>query len=559
MINSSGARTLCLLFASSPAPNNGGLIQCLINILMAGAWTPPFNDPDALASDFVTHFFTMGILRASSDFEIRDSQFNDVQGGQKIYINTFNDCRFGSVPFTTKGMHRQQRSPSNGIPSAQQVPSIFTYDPCFSKGRRGQPAMQDWACTCGYRSLPPIPYFSRPSRPIRPSNRALDDPLVNHYLTCVVSIQYLLADKEATATLIYLTVQTNATIHEAVRLLAAVHQDKRRCGQPRSLETPDRDSSRIYGKLSVALLDKKQARYTKEDAMAALLVVSSVLFDGGTGGWQLWLQVAFDYLDQIFKSPDGVENALRAHAKDDSFIFIVKNAFWFDVIASATRQQRPHYYHEIDTIFHPSRSPTSPPLLSMEDSIGCHNDIFWALNRTSAFSSTARPFLAHSRDVDFIMELLNGHAQGHRHPEPAACCCEWSRRYTSHMLCMATIVWLRSLMSGAHSVFPMEHIVQNFLQSLRSIPTEERTQRHIVRSSVFSIFICGLFVTQQEGRQLLQDHLRQQSTDSIGNCTAIMNLLESIWQDHDTVTENGKWLAPVTWRGPLKRSRLLLV
>lgn len=504
----------------------------------------------------------MCILSASSDFEITGCQLNDVQGSQYFYITTFNNCCVATNP-SANGVN--QRSELNATHSAQQygpmIPSAShrTILRCYPRSqlrrRHGQLTSAGRSCACGRRH-PTSNSFLGPERPIQGPNHRLDDPLVKHYLTCVVNIQYLLANKAATATLICVTVQTNATVHEAVRLLAAVHQDKRRSGQSRALETPNRESRRIYGKLSVDLLYREKATYTQEDAMAALLVVSSVLFDGGTGDWKPWLRVAFNYLDRMFESHGGAGNALKTFAEDDGFIFVVKNAFWFDVIASVTQRQRAHYYRDINTLFHPSRITTPPPL-SMNDSIGCHNDIFWALNRASAFSSSTNPFRCHTSAFADTMKVLDTHAQGYRAPAPYG---QWSSwRFTSHMLCMATTVLLQSLKPDAASSLPIKRATQGFLRSLRNVPTEERTQRHIVRSSVFSIFICGLFVTRRGDRRLLRHHLHQQSTDSIGNCTAIVKLLKSIWQDHDSVSQNGKWLAPVTWRGPLEDSSLLLV
>ncbi|KAF9490456.1 hypothetical protein BDN71DRAFT_188670 [Pleurotus eryngii] len=505
----------------------------------------------------------MCVLSASSDFEITGCQLNDVEGSQYFCINTFNNCYVATTP-STNGAN--QRSELGATPSAQQYGPVIpsASDPTIPRRyprsqlrrRHGQLTSPGKSCACGRRH-PTSNSFRGPERPMQGPNHRLDDPLVKHYLTCVVNIQYLLANKAATATLICVTVQTHATVHEAVRLLAAVHQDKRRSGQSRALETPNRKSHRIYGKFLVDLLYRERATYTKEDAIAALLVVSSVLFDGGTGDWKPWLRVVFNYLDRTFESHGGAGNALKTFAEDDSFIFVVKNAFWFDVIASVTQRQRAHYYGDINKLFHPSCTTTPPPL-SMNDSIGCHNDIFWALNRASAFSSSTNPFRCYTSAFADTMKVLDTHAQGCRAPAPPYG--QWSSwRFTSHMLCMATIVLLQSLGPDAASSLPIKRTTQEFLQSLRNVPTEERAQRHIVRSSVFSIFICGLFVTQQEDRQLLQHHLRQQSTDSIGNCTAIVKLLKSIWQDHDSVSQNGKWLAPVTWRGPLEDSSLLLV
>ncbi|KAF4597605.1 hypothetical protein EYR40_008067 [Pleurotus pulmonarius] len=386
-------------------------------------------------------------------------------------------------------------------------------------------------------------YHTGPERPLQILSHLLRDPLVKHYMDHVLNDQYHLANKTATAALICVSVQTDTTVHAAVQLLAAVHQDKHRSGEPRALEASGRDSYTLYRKLSKGMLDEGQVEYTQENAMAALLVISSVLFDGGMGNWLPWLLIAYAYLDRAFKLLGGAERALQTRAKDERFIFVVKTTFWFDVIASVTRQQKPHYYHEIDTLFHPSHLTASTPLLSMEDSIGCHNDIFWALNRTSAFSSGANPLSRPSEDTDYTMNILDKHAQRHR--ESAASHDGWSsHQYTSYMLCMATIVWLRSLMPGASSSRRIKHTVKEFLQSLRDVPREEGTKRHIVRSSVFSIFICGLFVTRREDRRLLEDHLYQQSTDSIGNCTAIVTLLKSIWQDHDSASDQGKWFLP---------------
>lgn len=119
---------LCLLFASSPVPNEDGITRCLVDNLMAHAWKPTFNDPDALVWDSISPFCTMCFLRASSNFEVSKSQLNDVQGDQNININTFTNCFVvGSSQFT-RHRHWDQHSALNATPLAVQVGKPFDLD-----------------------------------------------------------------------------------------------------------------------------------------------------------------------------------------------------------------------------------------------------------------------------------------------------------------------------------------------------------------------------------------------------------------------------------------------
>jgi hypothetical protein len=116
--------------------------------------------------------------------------------------------------------------------------------------------------------------------------------------------------------------------------------------------------------------------------------VSSYLFDGGSGQWEQWLHVSYQYVDYLFLKYGGPSEALmKCNAKD---AFIIKTSIWFDVLASVTTQKSPHFLLAVRTMFDPAQARiyevSSDDRSSMMSPMGCHNEVVWALAETSHLS-----------------------------------------------------------------------------------------------------------------------------------------------------------------------------
>ena len=168
--------------------------------------------------------------------------------------------------------------------------------------------------------------------------------LVKHYLDHVLKRQYLLADSSIAAFIIR-TVQQNPAVRDAVCLLASLHQESLRRGNPSNnalvFNEPSSDSNKAYKRICDSLYSPTQGNYTEGEAMAGLFVVSAFLFSGGRGAWQHFLAVAAEWVWNVLSTgADPAETILRC---SDSQQFVIKTTFWFDILASTTRLESPRF------------------------------------------------------------------------------------------------------------------------------------------------------------------------------------------------------------------------
>jgi len=319
------------------------------------------------------------------------------------------------------------------------------------------------------------------------------------------------------------------------------------------------------------------------------LCISSVLFDGGTSNeWRLWLGAACGYVERkIFRPARGVNPQLVLMQLGEKDAFVVKTTLWFDVLASVTLQRPPHFHKLITEIFDPhrrawiddgmstSRSAAAAATVSMMDFMGCENDVFWAMTQTSWLACwkehhQGRGTLSIPQLVmqgQGILSVLTLQQQPFPIPPPPGdedqegLC----RYHTSAIFRAATLVWLHAIMSNDCAGVPeLQQAVAYTLERLRDIPRgNEQVVRQIVRSSVFGLFMCGLFTLADDddrgrvgggGREYIVKNLQEQSRDNVGNCTAIEMLLRDIWRDS---LQRGA--TSVRWREALKQSQILLV
>ena len=395
------------------------------------------------------------------------------------------------------------------------------------------------------------------------------DVLVGHYMNDVIGIQYILADYEISR-IIYDTVSQHEHSRNAVKLLASVHAKRFRRSDTPVLQVCDPDTNERLSCLRSLL---GQQDLSTEDAMAALHVVSSILFDGGQGFWMEWLHVANRHVDNLFARYHGPADALlNCHAKD---AFVVKTAIWFDVLASVTTQKSPHFLEAIRAMFDPNRSgicdaSLTPPQYSMMSPMGCENHVVWALAETSELSvwkrdqsragSLSVPELVHR--ASFIEAYLTPPASYGSLPVDEREC---SRHLASDIFRASARLYLRSVVSGDYpDVLEIKDSVADTLQCIQRIPRSEfehtNIARSVVRSTVFSFFICGA-LSDESQRHIIIEQLERETGESVGNCSSIRSLLNKLWEDRPQLehpTRRGPNL-PVEWRQLLKQSKMLLV
>ena len=144
--------------------------------------------------------------------------------------------------------------------------------------------------------------------------------LVSHYMANVLKIQYLLADSSISS-FIFNLAQTSEPARDAVCLLSSLH---RHCVRDNIVFTstvpnlggdqahPYDDTDTFYYQLRESLL-RKNGAYNEGEAMACLHVVSSFLFSGGRGDWDIYLKIATGYVQSLLEDPRfyGAEDVIQ--------------------------------------------------------------------------------------------------------------------------------------------------------------------------------------------------------------------------------------------------------
>jgi hypothetical protein len=220
------------------------------------------------------------------------------------------------------------------------------------------------------------------------------DPLLVHYTTHVIPIEYLLADKRTIDVLIQ-AMGAFGTAGEAARLLSIVHQYRSSSTfhNRRALESPD-VASRYQSLKSIFYKSILQ----EDDAFAALQVVSVFLFDGGMGGWCEWLRVACNYCAGVLRRPQYGSAARALLSVNETTRFIIQTSMWFDVLASVTLGEEPHFLHEFRELYDPNNAHIDDdPGLSMVSIMGCENLTVWALAEISTLAKWKADQLAQGR------------------------------------------------------------------------------------------------------------------------------------------------------------------
>ncbi|KAH9950001.1 fungal-specific transcription factor domain-containing protein [Amylocystis lapponica] len=394
--------------------------------------------------------------------------------------------------------------------------------------------------------------------------------LVQHYLSNVLPIQYLLADRSISDFMMRL-IQASPAARDAACLLSALHLDSMRfSSRPHST-----DMGAVYRRMNSALSSKNT--YNEGDAMAGLHIVSTFLFSGGRGQWQQYLDIASEYVHTMFNNTQyyGPEDVLKNCP--ESTRFIIKTTMWFDVLASVTTQKIPRFLTIYRQLFGQASAyigdvVSSPPEISMLPVMGCENHIVLAIAEISnlAFwkeTQRRRGSLSVPQLVERGIEIENRYLQvggpstyGQRldglasDPDVAQ-----RRRLTNDIFRASARVYLHTVLSGDYPSCPeIVAAVADTIECLRRVPTDMPiVSRSVVRSVVFGICICGCLTDDPRHRTFLHSLLSTQQDESVGNVSEVRGLMEAVWRRREH--NQGR---PVNWREVMLESHrelLLLV
>ncbi|KAG6813964.1 hypothetical protein H0H92_005219 [Tricholoma furcatifolium] len=391
------------------------------------------------------------------------------------------------------------------------------------------------------------------------------DLALNHYREYVIQAQYLFAGQEA-RNIIYEVAVSHPCTRESASLLSSIHYQ--RFSNPHTIAFDSEDTKSQLMKID-SLLNRDNL--SSGDAMAALHVVSSYLFDGGCGDWNRWIGISCNYVERIFSqyaSPS--EALLRCRPKD---AFIIKTSIWFDVLASVTIQNQPRFLRPIRQMFGPTQSKIqeldAEDPSSMMSPMGCHNEVVWALAETSYLARWKQYQEAEgSLSVPYLVERAEAIQQ---YLKPNSDMLEVStdiRLLASEIFRASARLYLRTVVSGDHPNVPeikdsVEDVI-NCIQRL-NLPQynidgngQTSASRCVVRNTVFCFFICGAFAEEQKHRDIIRDMLDRESPGS-GNSSSILSMLKQMWRERDLVRRQNHSSRRVDWRGMLSRAKILLV
>ncbi|KAI0663910.1 fungal-specific transcription factor domain-containing protein [Cubamyces menziesii] len=391
--------------------------------------------------------------------------------------------------------------------------------------------------------------------------------LIHHYLANVLPIQYLLADSSIRDFMIKL-IQTSSNARDAACVLSALHL------QCISYPSQAMDASAIYNRVQTVLLGR-QAQYTEGDAMAGLHIVSSFLFSGGRGNWEVWLDIACQYVQKMLNDTRfyGPEDALKKCS--ESTRFIIKTTMWFDVLASVTTQTVPRFLETYRALFggqgaYIGDPAANSPEISMLPVMGCENKIVLAIAEISNLAcwkeshlrrgTLSIPDLVH-RGQEIEDTLLTPSS-----PQPLANEVAQRRRLTNDIFRASARVYLHTVLSGDYPACPeIMNAVTETIDALRRVPMARQApllHRSVVRSVVFGICIGGCLTDEPRQRAFLLEMLEAQQQESVGNIGEVKRLMQEVWDRRDAERGAARYYRPVDWRAVMRESNadlLLLV
>ncbi|THH29932.1 hypothetical protein EUX98_g4258 [Antrodiella citrinella] len=388
-------------------------------------------------------------------------------------------------------------------------------------------------------------------------------------------------------------IQTYPTARDAACMLSALHITCMQTPSDSSAQASNAVST-TYKRLEETLLH--QSHYTEGDAMAGLHVVSTFLFSGGRGPWDLFLDIAIKFVSSVLNNPKyyGPEDVLK-HCSETTR-FIIKTTMWFDVLASVTTQQVPRFLSVYRQLFGRSGAyvgeGVSSPEISMLPVMGCENHIVLAIAEISDLacwkeSHTRRNSLSVPQLVERGIEIertylspdspyatlgvssdsafglgLNAHHLNPGTDEATGGAIDLEilqrRRLTNEIFRASARVYLHTVLSGENPSCPeIMHGVAATIHALRQVPTDSpKVNRDVIRSVVFGICICGCLTDDRGQRAFLTKMLQSQQGESVGNVAEVQRLMEKVWERREQ-TQNGG--PPVNWRDVMRESKELLL
>ncbi|KAF5359684.1 hypothetical protein D9756_003089 [Leucocoprinus leucothites] len=431
------------------------------------------------------------------------------------------------------------------------------------------------------------------------------------YTTEVVTVQYLLGTKVIRDYIANtITSEELTSEQQAAALLSRVHF-LRFSRPPEQLVLQSDTNVRLQLFEVENLLNQSASSPKSEDAMAALHLISVILFDGGySGKWREYLTFAANYVKGKMRGMTKFNNGIEELRKlDDKDAFIVKTAIWFDVLASVTTNEPPFLMDIVRSLFKPnqsgltelsniaaaaavlggdytrslsngSASPESSHAglsgddkTSMMSPMGCENRVLWALAEISSLATWKRQqkergklsvtdLVLQSKEIEKELEMKPTLVKIASDFPDFPNTISYSRYLASNIFRASALLYLHAVVNGGYPNVPQIHLaVEEVMRWIRRIPPkpskpeDKEIHRTVIRSTVFAFYITGALTDNEKYRKTIRDYLMEEAGAVMGNCKVTMEILIQIWSERDRARggHHHQCRDEVMWREKLMR------
>lgn len=383
--------------------------------------------------------------------------------------------------------------------------------------------------------------------------------LLHLYKNDLCNLQYHIAhstDSSIADELFDLAMNSEAALFGTLTL-TSLYKIRLRGGEPS--DSQSEEMTEVQGfmeRVSTALAQKKQqSMLDSGDAMAALHMVSAVLFEGGTNSeWDQYLDIAKAYVAQHpvvrmrswNSSPplEGTSSAMTTTV-DKKTQFIIKTVAWFDVIGSVTMRRKPFFLDTYRELF--GRQGGA----AMERIMGCNEKVLLAIAETAALAAWRREeenkgtlnimnlaqkgvkideflsFTGPQYNGSGFEDYLGGMSEAQMEQERQA----RTVRLVSNVFRAAGRLYLHTVMSGCNpDVQDIKVAVQATVDAFKVLEASD-----FDRSLVFPITLAGCMTDNKEHRAYLEGRLLMLGFkgQAVGNSSSCLKLMHQVWKKRD--------------------------
>jgi len=276
----------------------------------------------------------------------------------------------------------------------------------------------------------------------------------------------------------------------------------------------------------------------EDKANAALIQVSIILFEGGTGNWVKHINTSYHFLRSAIQSP--LTSTVIPH---------ITKAIRLDIMGAITTLEEPMCLDMIRYFLQPGSD-----IKMLESSMACENVVVWGLAEASALAKWKRnqTELAMSH---LINQGLNLEIAISSHEEWRGCAiADQQRVHIAAIFRQAAILYVRSIVwENNPSIFEIAEPVRHLRLTFRDIESNNdvATFNCIIRSTIFPIFLAASLAREEEHFDYFLGLLARQNGP--GNCRPAEKMLRELRPLPLSVN------TPVFWRERLNEEQMLLV